>query len=37
VERQVNINRDHVLAGRRFDSIAELDGPPGAVFFADLC
>ncbi len=26
VERQVNINRDHVIAGRRFDSIAELDG-----------
>ena len=26
VERQVNIVRDHVLAGRRFDSIAELDG-----------
>ena len=26
VERQVNINRDHVIAGRRFDSITELDG-----------
>jgi transposase len=26
VERQVSIVRDHVLAGRRFDSIAELDG-----------
>jgi transposase len=26
VERQVNIVRDHVLAGRGFDSIAELDG-----------
>jgi transposase len=26
VERQVNINRDHVIAGRRFDSVAELDG-----------
>jgi transposase len=26
VERQVNIVRDHVLAGRSFDSIAELDG-----------
>ena len=26
VERQVNIVRDHVVAGRRFDSIAELDG-----------
>ena len=26
VERQVNIVRDHVLAGRTFDSIAELDG-----------
>jgi transposase len=26
VERQVLIVRDHVLAGRRFDSIAELDG-----------
>jgi transposase len=26
VERQVNIVRDHVLAGRRFDSIADLDG-----------
>lgn len=26
VERQVLINRDHVIAGRRFDSIAELDG-----------
>jgi transposase len=26
VERQVNINRDHVIAGRSFDSIAELDG-----------
>lgn len=26
VERQVLINRDHVLAGRSFDSIAELDG-----------
>ena len=25
VERQVNIVRDHVLAGRSFDSIAELD------------
>ncbi len=25
VERQVAITRDHVLAGRRFDSIAELD------------
>lgn len=26
VERQVLINRDHVIAGRDFDSIAELDG-----------
>jgi transposase len=26
VERQVNITRDHVIAGRTFDSIAELDG-----------
>ncbi len=26
VERQVLINRDHVLAGRTFDSLAELDG-----------
>ena len=26
VERQVSIVRDHVLAGRGFDSIAELDG-----------
>ena len=26
VERQVNIVRDHVLAGRSFDSIRELDG-----------
>jgi transposase len=26
VERQVNIVRDHVVAGRSFDSIAELDG-----------
>ena len=26
VERQVAIVRDHVVAGRRFDSIAELDG-----------
>lgn len=26
VERQVLINRDHVLAGRVFDSISELDG-----------
>lgn len=26
VERQVNIVRDHVVAGRCFDSIAELDG-----------
>jgi hypothetical protein len=26
VERQVVIVRDHVLAGRRFDSLAELDG-----------
>jgi transposase len=26
VERQVNIVRDHVIAGRCFDSIAELDG-----------
>jgi hypothetical protein len=26
VERQVNIVRDHVPAGRSFDSIAELDG-----------
>jgi len=26
VERQVNIVRDHVVAGRTFDSIAELDG-----------
>jgi hypothetical protein len=26
VERQVNIVRDHVLTGRSFDSIAELDG-----------
>jgi transposase len=26
VERQVNINRDHVIAGRSFDSITELDG-----------
>lgn len=26
VERQVNINRDHVIAGRSFDSIAEMDG-----------
>jgi transposase len=26
VERQVAIVRDHVIAGRRFDSIAELDG-----------
>jgi transposase len=26
VERQVNIVRDHVIAGRSFDSVAELDG-----------
>lgn len=26
VERQVAINRDHVIAGRCFDSLAELDG-----------
>jgi hypothetical protein len=26
VERQVNIVRDHVIAGRTFDSLAELDG-----------
>jgi hypothetical protein len=26
VERQVNIVRDHVMAGRSFDSVAELDG-----------
>lgn len=26
VERQVLINRDHVIAGRRFGSMAELDG-----------
>lgn len=26
VERQVNIVRDHVVTGRRFDSVAELDG-----------
>jgi transposase len=26
VERQVKIDRDHVLAGRDFDSIADLDG-----------
>ena len=26
VERQVNIVRDHVIAGRTFDSVAELDG-----------
>jgi transposase len=26
VERQVNIVRDHVLAGRSFDSVTELDG-----------
>jgi hypothetical protein len=26
VERQVNIVRDHVLAGRSFDAMAELDG-----------
>jgi hypothetical protein len=26
VEREVNIVRDHVIAGRRFDSVAELDG-----------
>jgi transposase len=26
VERQVSIVRDHVIAGRSFDSIAELDG-----------
>jgi transposase len=26
VERQVIIVRDHVIAGRRFDSVAELDG-----------
>ena len=26
VERQVNIVRDHVIAGRTFDSIAELEG-----------
>src|SRR4029453_1388447 len=26
VERQVNIVRDHVLAGRSFESVAELDG-----------
>jgi transposase len=26
VERQVNIVRDHVIVGRRFDSIADLDG-----------
>ena len=26
VERQVNINRDHVITGRSLDSIAELDG-----------
>ena len=25
VERQVNIVRDHVIAGRRFDSVAEID------------
>lgn len=30
VERQVTIVRDHVLAGRRFDSIADLDGAFGA-------
>ena len=30
VERQVNIVRDHVIAGRSFDSIAELDGAFGA-------
>ena len=30
VERQVLINREHVLAGRVFDSIAELDGAFGA-------
>ena len=24
VERQVNIDRDHVIAGRMFDSISEL-------------
>ena len=29
VERQVNIVRDHVVAGRRFDSLAELDGAFG--------
>jgi transposase len=26
VERQVSIVRDHVIAGRRFDSITDLDG-----------
>jgi transposase len=26
VERQVNIVREHVVAGRRFDTLAELDG-----------
>src|SRR5512132_3231267 len=26
VERQVNIVREHVIAGRRFDSIADIDG-----------
>ena len=31
VERQVAIVRDHVLAGRSFDSIAELDGAFDAV------
>jgi transposase len=30
VERQVNIVRDHVIAGRSFDSVAELDGAFGA-------
>jgi hypothetical protein len=30
VERQVLIVRDHVIAGRRFDSIADLDGAFGA-------
>lgn len=30
VERQVSIVRDHVIAGRRFDSIADLDAAFGA-------
>jgi transposase len=30
VERQVNIVRDHVIAGRTFDSLAEIDGAFGA-------